>query len=365
MRNILFILLFFLYNCGAEDSNISQKDPAIHLSDSLITLDIQGGLLRTANQMKVQLVEEGVGDFLVFGLTKSATYLQKVNLETGKLATVPLPNEGPYAIDRVFDFIWVNSDSIFVFAREGILLLNETGAIISYKRYRPWGLDIQGDSTFFLEADQNFYFGENLYMGLHTANISPDYYPLYYKSPIFGQLSLRDYQLAPLPIHYPTSHDAYYGFLSRSRHHVLAGDRLLYGFGYSPDIHSYQLRTAEQVSYVLPVPTKAVLNEAYRGSNGAGDELAEHAAMSTHYQSLFYDPVNQITYRAVSTPGEKPRQIKYAIIAYNKDFQMIGEIPLPKWHTLNPAFVRNGYLYIRYTMDEKENQLVFKRIGPD
>lgn len=364
MKEILFISLFFLFACGTEQNTTGQNSTAIQLSDSLITLDIQGGLLRTANQMKVQLVEEEATDFLVFGLTKSAKYLQKLDLETGRISTVPLPNEGPYAIDRVFDFIWVNTDSIFVFAREGILLLKETGTIISYKRYRPWGLDIQGDSTYFLEADQNFYFDGNLYMGLHTANISSDYYPLYYESPIFGQLSLRDYQLAPLPIHYPTSHDAYYGFLSRSRHHVLAGDHLLYGFGYSPDIHSYQLRTAEQLSYNLPVPAKAVLNEAYRGSNGAGDELAEHAAMSTHYQNFFYDPVHQITYRAVSTPGEKPRQVKYAIIAYDKDFQMIAEIPLPKWHTLNPAFVRNGYLYIRYTMDEEENQLVFKRIGP-
>jgi hypothetical protein len=287
----------------------------------------------------------------------SLDYFDLDNFEVVK--SLNLDYEGPNGVNQVSSIFYHNKDSIFLFERGALHVINSSGNVFdTFKLYDLFNVSEVG------EPACNFYFKLNynpstkkvlFYLNNPRVHSVGD-------TPKVGSLDISSRTVGTLPI-FPTPYyqsiDGRVGFITYLGFYDYFQGKILYNFQYESSLFLYDLETQDiqsssgnnlKTKFVTPLP-----------SSESPEIYDQHALENTHYLTLIPDKWRGLIYRInwegiSDSSGAGFTEKKQSISVFDENLNFIQEFPLPdNTYQINNWFVNEKGLYLNKAHPSYQN----------
>lgn len=342
----IFFLLIVFKILGCQQKNINPTQLSISIEEIKIPITEE-----YLNSYQTFDIYEEAGDNLFIGYNNKRHSLNYFNLDSKKtLRTVNLENNGPNGLGQLSSIYFHTKDSIFVFERGMIHLIDSEGLKID--SYNLYTLSNVGD---YGEPGVNFYFRLNY--NTTTKNILLYLFGNHSKtlafSPKVATLNILSREVDVIPIKHTSFYEAnkgQVGFLSNIGFHGYFDDKILFNFQYESSLFLYDEKSNEIVSFtgtdskpsfIIPLP---LLDDP--------NDFDMHALLNVHYLSPIPDNWRKMVYRF---NWESPKNLanaeftdkRQSLTVYDEKLEFIKTFQLPDYtYQINNWFVNKKGLYV-------------------
>jgi len=281
------------------------------------------------------------------------------NLESGQIISeLELEREGPSGINEILSLYFHNRDSIFIYERGYLHLMNLEG-----KKFRSFSLYELFDVEELGEPNFNFYFKLNFNQENHSSIFYLTQFTDKESSPKIASLNLKTMELTILPVKAPIflSSEETTGFISYLGFVDYWKGEILYNFQY-------------QSAIFLCNPKDGKIKEFSGNSeenpsqinllniNSTSDEFDTHAIENTNFLSVMPDKWRNLVYRFKwNKPSVKNNERGFldkqlSVEVFDQNLRFISEILLPDYkYQINNFFVNENGLYINVAHPKNPN----------
>lgn len=294
--------------------------------------------------------EEDGKNFFV-GYNNKQHSLDFFNLDDNKaIRNLKLEGDGPNGVNEISSIFYHTKDSIFLFERGALHLMNSSGLVFdTFKLYELFDIAKYG------EPGLNFYFrliynpASNsvlFYLNNLSKEIKAD-------APKIASLNIASRKVEILPISntsFYQSNDGNVGFLSYIGFHDYFEGKILYNFQYQSSLFFYDVQTKE-IKSVSGTSAKTSFISPLSFSNSA-ENFDKHALENTHFLSPIPDKWKRLIYRFNWESPENLEQAnftdkKQSFSVFDDNLNFIDQISLPNYtFHINNWFVNQNGLYL-------------------
>ncbi len=366
---VFFLLLYSIFSCKEATylkSNVYAQD-SVSLKTTSIRIEIDSSLLPSYD---VFYVYSDPKKEYFYGYNRYYHTLDIFDLDELKFDFhIQLERQGPNGIGDVEGFFILSKDSIFIFSRHFLAVMNHEGYFLTKIQ-----LTKIGDYKQFGELGVNPHFKAE-YIQKMGKFLLYSFYPekMRLSGPIITSLDFNSRKLYQLPIYNSVYHDdveGELGFITYLNKFYVNDELLVYNFQYESNVYTYNLLTGEKKSYGGKSRFSPGLVTPVNKKNP--DHWERHAVENPHYFHILFDPLKKMYYRfhwGMVNYSDNGRFNSFIdkplyLMIFNEKFEIIGEIKLPdyKYKLHSWTITNNGILISKahpMSKDLNENFLEF------
>ncbi|MCB0609317.1 MAG: DUF4221 family protein [Saprospiraceae bacterium] len=368
---------------NSEDANFGNQDRIkTSRQGSFEDLKAKGGFINKMNPIHIQLANREIGQYkvqhvafsngkpILAGYNKNQNSIELVDLENEKIYnSITFPVEGPEGIRKINGIFYHNKDSIFVFGDFVFFLTDENGnRKFTYTINKP-GSELKGDCfpDFTLMPTPEapaYYYPQKKLLAVHVYYSRADQWaiPAYYQQPICAQILLDQKKIELLPMFYPDSFKEANFTPLNGVHFSFNKELVLFGFGSSPDLYTYNLEDNRTFSYQInsafykkPSP--------YSGATDDDYDMIRYISQYTVYENLLFHPQKKLYYLfSINTALENGNTLLFNISVLDINLNLLGESHLQAGSNMIPKYsfiVPEGIAFYDW-LAGKESQAVYE-----
>jgi hypothetical protein len=338
-----FIIIIAISSCSPDDKKTNRNEFSVKTNNINIKTDTLANYIYDVFTIKY------TEDLVLITYNNSTHSIEFFNLNTKKLEKrLFLKHDGPKAIGSIKGLYYHNKDSIFVYTRGTINIINE-----SYnKASNPNLFTLIENYNLNFEPIVNNHFRLYYIPEIRSLTLFNIYYePKDKSSPITEQISffdINDFKIKTLPYFQtePSESHFEYGHLNYSTISKPINGAFLINQLYSPITYQYNVKKSNLKKVIST-------DSIYHKKNRNPDNWVPHAVESNFFNQL--EKLNDSTYiRIIWNDLEyEPKENgflskEYTLKIYDKHFHLIDEINLPK-NTYYPYswFVAKNKIYLQ------------------
>ena len=352
---VALITIFFGFSCASKNSNVE-----LSTEIKSVTIPLDSDYL-SSYQVLSAYDNEGTNNLIGYNGTRHS--LDYFDLDNAKvLKTINLEREGPNAIGSLESIYWHNSDSIFVYERGKVKILNEAGHFFSsldlYELFEGKNLG---------EPVCNFYFKLNylekeklIFFSLIHHGVSLEERA---SLPLVASLNIETLEVKALPIIHTTHYEKVrgnVGFITYLGFQDFMKDRMVFNFQYESSLFSLDFSNQEKKQ--SGSHEEKFTPELFDLDNIAIDNPHFLTPIPDNHRSLIYRGIWDSPDQSLPEAGFTEKKISIGV--FDSDLNFISNYSLPNYtYQINNWFVNeNGlYLNVAHPRNEKvsEEFLVF------
>lgn len=363
MKNLIYVFFwsFLLWGCSPDKERVE----SLQITQERIKISIEATELNSYQEYATY--QDSTNELVAYNPARHS--LDFFDLEKQlAVKSSSLEEEGPNGIGKVRSIYWHNSDSLFLFERGKLHIVQESGEKVdSFDLYMLYGdLGIG-------EPICNFYFKlifnpsfNQVYFFQSPLTFEPE---ATVKLPLVSSLNLGTKEIKMLPI-YHSDHfqelDGQVGFIASMGFGGFLNQDMIYNFQYESSLYSYSITTQEisaskiHENKEIPFVQKSDNPEIYN----------RHAIENVHFLASVSDPWENLIYRlSWGKPNKEDSSVSFLdkslkVAVFDKELNFIQDFDLPDYtYQVNNWFVNENGLHLNVahpnSLDFEEGFLVF------
>lgn len=367
---LLVIICSLNWSCEGDSSFIlepNQSKRSISISKSITTIPVDSaGLVIYRSDPAIY---QSNGEFLLYAYSNPLHSFDIYNITKKTFqGRIQLNTDGPNQINKVYNTLVLNADSIYIMGKGKLYLINGSGEVLNIHNTMFEASDITEGGYFHSPNEANFLIdrqrNEMLGLFIHNTTIASNRTPEALTNLILGRYNLTNNELSFLPV-------TYSGFIKHNNgdfreikpNFTFVQDKLIYNWPIESNIYTYDFITAEKQIF----GAKSIYSENFAKIDSDNPNY-DYRNEGTWFNSVNPYPGTNYFYR--THWGSQPVKMANGsytdattkpgfIMLLSENFEVIKEIELDKQCFLEGSFATNEGIFFWAKDGLNENEMKF------
>jgi len=354
----LIVTAFLITSCSHEKEKVSEQ-PGVSIerygtADFMINLDSYTSLF----QRSIRYLDQGPDEEYLYFLNQNNNSVYRYHLgDSNYTHRIKFDIDGPLGVGTLDGFDVHGPDSLFLLARYNYILSMVTNPLDSNRqiqKYRLLDVNAEVDMTpyAFTEAPMLLDNGILNILAVPFFYLSTKSY--YEAGTNLIRLNLNDSSMSKGNLYSDVYKKRFSSFFSNASFAMNNQRQFVVSLPADHDLYLYDsdfrlIRKSTSRSTIVPDIKE------FKGDFNSSEEETMHRYQNPSYNSILYDSYRNVYYRLAGLPNEKALSSgdkaryasrSFAIIVYDADLKIIGELELQPFYAEAMSFVGRSGLYL-------------------